>query len=269
MTLGRIDEHEYMARVRERARSAGTVRQRSSLRLHGLIRSAIRLGLLPSRHQLSEGQLIDAYATSRNAVREAMSLLAEEGLVSRRPRRGTVIVGMIRELALEDMSPRRGSLADFDNPDDFENIEVETTRIPITPLLQNRLRTNVSSVWLTEWITLRGGEPFCIYINYSLGDSARELGTDSSSDGLQAIFRRTYGCELRRIDTTVETLTCDERTGRALRVEPGSPLLFRERLMIDADGNPRECNHTFFPGAKVSLRTTTVFPSEPLPADKA
>jgi GntR family transcriptional regulator len=259
MSLKRIDEHEYMSRVRERARSAGTVRQQSSLRLHGLIRSGIRLGLIPSRGQLVEGQLVDTYATSRNAVREAMSLLADEGLVTRRPGRGTVIVGMIHELALEDISPHRGSLTgtDFDNQDDYENIEIETAHIPITPLLRKRLRTAETAVWLTEWLMLRGGEPFCIYINYSLGDSARELGTEPASDGVQAIFRRTYGCELGWIDTTVESLTCDERTGRALMVEPGSPLLFRERLMIDSDGHPRECNHTFFPAAKVSLRAVT------------
>ncbi|MCI2415905.1 GntR family transcriptional regulator [Saccharopolyspora sp. K220] len=264
MSSGPIDEREYMAKARERARSAGVVRQRSSLRLHGLIRSGIRLGLLPHRGQLVEGQLVDDYATSRNAAREAMSLLAEEGLVTRRPGYGTVVVGMIRELALEDISAQRGSAtgAAVDNPHEYQNIEIETARIPITPLLRNRLRTNESTVWVTEWMTLRDGEPFCIYINYSLGNSARQLGTDAASDGLLAIFRRTYGRALGRIDTTVESLTCDARTGRALRVEAGSPLLFRERLMVDVDGNPRECNHTFFAGAKVSLRSVTTIDSD-------
>jgi DNA-binding GntR family transcriptional regulator len=188
-----------------------------------------------------------------------MSLLADEGLVTRRPGRGTVIVGIIRELALEDISPNRGSLtgADFDNQDTYQSIEVETAQIPITPLLRKRLRTTETYVWLTEWLMLRDGEPLCIFINYSLGDSARELSINPASDGVQAIFRRTYGCELGWIDTTVESLTCDERTGRALMVEPGSPLLFRERLMIDSNGQPRECNHTFFPAAKVSLRAVT------------
>jgi GntR family transcriptional regulator len=259
VALRQIDGHEYMTRARERARSAGVVRQRSPLRLHALIRSGIRLGLLPSMAQLVEGQLIDAYATSRNAVRETMSLLAEEGLVSRSPGRGTVVAGMIHELALEDISPRRGSLSDTGRggQHEYSNVEIETACIPLTPLLRNRLRTKQPWVWVTEWLTLRGGEPLLVYINYSLGSSARELGTDEASDGLQAIFRRTYGAELARIDTTVESVTCDERTGRALGVEPGSPLLFRERVMIDVDGVPRECNHTFFPGGKVSLRAVT------------
>jgi GntR family transcriptional regulator len=263
-----MSAQEYMLRARERAR--GRVRQQSSLRLHGLIRSGIRLGLLPSREQLVEDELVDAYATTRNAVRKAMSLLADEGLVTRRPGRGTVVTGMIHELALEDISPRRGSQSemDFHNLDDYQNILVESISIPIVPLLQSRLRTSESCVGVTEWIMLRAGEPFCVYINYSLGDSARELSTDASSDGLQAIFRRTYGCELGRIDTTVESLTCDERTGRVLRVNPGSALLFRERLLIDVDGIPRECNHTFFAGAKVSLRTSTTFaPGAVLPPE--
>jgi len=267
VALGRIGGHEYMTLVRERARSAGVVRQQSPLRLHALLRSGIRLGLLPSMARLVEGQLVDAYATSRNAVRETMALLAEEGLVSRRPGRGTVVAGMIYELALEDISPRRGSLSDTGRggQHEYSNIEIETTCIPLTPSLRNRLSTNQPSVWLTEWLILRGGEPICVYINYSLGGSARELSTDEASGGLEAIFRRTYGDELARIDTAVESVTCDERTGRALGVEPGSPLLFRERVMIDTNGRPRECNHTFFPGAKVSLRAVTEVGPVPAP----
>jgi GntR family transcriptional regulator len=261
---GPVDQQqEYMARMRQRASSGARVRQRSPLRLHGLIRSGIRLGLLPCREQLVEDQLVQAYATSRNAVREAMSLLAEEGLVTRSPRHGTVVVGGIAEMALEDISPQRGSLpapaTGFQNPDDFQNTMLEIARIPITPLLRARLQTSEQAVWVAEWITLRAGEPLAIFTNYWLGAGVqRELGTDALSEGLEATFLRTYGRPLGRIDTSVESVMCDERTGRVLRIEPGSPLLFRERLLMDVDGLPREYNHTFFAGNKVALRTTTV-----------
>ena len=264
MRAGPVDQQqEYMARMRQRARSAARVRQRSPLRLHGLLRSGIRLGLVPRREQLVEDQLVQAYATSRNAVREAMGLLAEEGLVTRSPRHGTVVVGGIAEMALEDISPQRGTLPSpangFQNPGGYHNTMLEIARIPTTPLLREQLQTGEPGVWMAEWIAHRKGEPLAIFTNYWLGAGVqRELGTEASSDGLEASFLHTYGRALGRIDTSVESVMCDERTGRALRVEPGSPLLFRERLLVDVDGVPREYNHTFFPGSRVALRTTTV-----------
>lgn len=249
MSVRRISRREYMAKARER--SAGTVRQRSPLRLHGLIRSGIRLGLLSSREQLVENHLVDVYSTSRNAVREAMSVLADEGLVARSPGRGTVVVGRIHELAMDDFSREQ------DSDHEYVSILIEQARVPVTPLLRQRLRTDGPSVWLAEWLTLRDGEPLCIGTRYSLGCRMRELGTDASAPDLPVRFRSAYGRELGQIRTTVESLTCDERTGRVLGVEPGSPLLLRERLLLDSDGVPWEWNHTFFPGARVSLRTVT------------
>ncbi|OLT10401.1 hypothetical protein BJF78_28875 [Pseudonocardia sp. CNS-139] len=193
---------------------------------------------MPRREQLVEEQLVQAYATSRNAVREAMSLLADEGLVTRSPRHGTVVVGGIAEMALDDISPQRGSLPEpesgFRNPGDYQNTMLECARIPVTPLLQLRLRTAQQAVWMAEWMTLRAGEPVAIFTNYWLEGERRELGTESSSPGLEASFLRSYGRPLGRIDTSVESVMCDERTGRILGVDPGAPLLFRERLLSDA-----------------------------------
>src|ERR1022692_2446265 len=88
-------ERRYNALIRERARVEGAEKQHSSLRVYGLIKSAIRIGLLGPEEKLLEPDLVRTYAASRGAVREALGQLADEGLVTREPRHGTVVRGSI------------------------------------------------------------------------------------------------------------------------------------------------------------------------------
>jgi DNA-binding GntR family transcriptional regulator len=70
---------------------------------------------LPFGHRLAESNLAARFGTSRASIREALYLLAQEGLIDRSPRRGTfvrefdrreieelyVVRGLLEELALE------------------------------------------------------------------------------------------------------------------------------------------------------------------------
>ena len=79
--------------------------QTSSRRAHDLIRSSIRMGMVPRSAMLMEHKLVSGLATSRNAVREALQLLATEGLVERSVRTGTRLIGSILEVPIDQFLP--------------------------------------------------------------------------------------------------------------------------------------------------------------------
>ncbi|PMR69131.1 GntR family transcriptional regulator [Halomonas heilongjiangensis] len=78
-------------------RDEGSVRQR----LHQVLRqSIIRMVLAPGQ-ALSEKEIAETFAVSRQPVREAFIRLSEAGLVEVRPQRGTYVVRISRQAVLE------------------------------------------------------------------------------------------------------------------------------------------------------------------------
>jgi GntR family transcriptional regulator len=250
MSAEPMDQKRFEAARRERARLASDVRQRSALRLHGLLRSSIRHGLFEFREHLHEEGLIEEYGTSRNAVRQALSLLVEEGLVSRGPRNGTVVVGQIATLSLDD---RRGEAAD--ELSSYRSQLVDDARVPTTPLIRNKLDITDDRVRMSEWIYFRQNVAYCVMTSYWVGEDneSSPLIVENMDAGFDKLFEKHYGQKLARVDYSVESVRCDEQTGRALRVPVGTSLLFKERVLIAEDGHPREYSHTHYVANQIAL----------------
>jgi GntR family transcriptional regulator len=219
-----------------------------------MIRAGIRQGLVGASEQLVEGDLVKSYATSRNAVREAMGLLADEGLVTRTPRYGTVVVGSIARVSL---ITGQAWWEDGDK-ETFESVRLDSIALPMTTMLRTLLDSAAASVNLIEWLLRRDGAPFCVYTNYWTGGSTpRRPINEHSTDDFSELFEDYYGVGLGTIDLNVEAVMCDARMAKVLDLEPGEPVLFRERLLTDTDGVPREYSHAYWPGTKVSLHLST------------
>ncbi|MEH6641267.1 GntR family transcriptional regulator [Vreelandella glaciei] len=70
-------------------------------RLHQVLRQAIIRMVLAPGQALSEKEIADLFAVSRQPVREAFIRLSESGLVEVRPQRGTYVVRISRQAVLE------------------------------------------------------------------------------------------------------------------------------------------------------------------------
>lgn len=81
----------------QREGSDVSVRQR----LYNVLRQAIIRMVLAPGQALSEKEIADLFAVSRQPVREAFIRLSEAGLVEVRPQRGTYVVGISRQAVLE------------------------------------------------------------------------------------------------------------------------------------------------------------------------
>ncbi|MDF2442294.1 MAG: GntR family transcriptional regulator, partial [Subtercola sp.] len=159
-------------------------RQTSALRLYGLLRSAIRHGHIAQLEHLVEDRLIIDYKMSRNAVRRALSLLAEDGLVSRGPRHGTVVVGSIASLVLDDP---RGE--DPEHVNSYTIVVVEQGEVPTNPLLAEKLATTSDTLHMVERICYRFGQPYCVHTTYWQvgGDAIRPSITDFPGRGFDKL----------------------------------------------------------------------------------
>lgn len=81
----------------QRTSSDISVRQR----LHDVLRQAIIRMVIAPGQALSEKEIADLFAISRQPVREAFIRLSESGLVEVRPQRGTYVVRISRQAVLE------------------------------------------------------------------------------------------------------------------------------------------------------------------------
>jgi DNA-binding transcriptional MocR family regulator len=79
--------------------------QTSPWRVHNLLRTGIRDGLYPPGHIFDEARLGRELGSSRNSVRQALQMLAQERLVVRERGRGTVVTGAMIDIKLGDLMP--------------------------------------------------------------------------------------------------------------------------------------------------------------------
>lgn len=89
--------HTTLQTLWQETRDSDSVRHR----LHEVLRQAIIRMLLAPGQALSEKEIADLFAVSRQPVREAFIRLSESGLVEVRPQRGTYVVRISRQAVLE------------------------------------------------------------------------------------------------------------------------------------------------------------------------
>jgi GntR family transcriptional regulator len=237
---------------RRAGRAARLGGSQSPMRVRGMIRSEIRQGVLTDGDQLVERQMVESYGSSRTAIREAMGQLAEDGLITRQTRYGTIVAGRITSVSLIT-----GSWWTEGEQHSFEPIDIESGELPATEMLRTLLRSTEDTVHMTDWLLRRGGEPFSLFTNFWIGDPRpRSLGDGGQRDDFAALFESHHGVALGKAVVNVEAVSSDARMAKLLDTKPGRPLLFRERLLYDVDGVPREYSHAYWSGVKASLSLT-------------
>lgn len=238
-----IDTHGASEAAFRRAHPRDTsALQKSPRRVHSLLRSGIYSGTIEPDEKLSEEELVREFGASRNSVREALAMLADEGLVTRTTRVGTVVVGHITSLTVDGM----GAPAD-DTDDTSRHRQLDSAVVPSTRTLRAALATDSDTVQMTEFLIYRDGRPFTLYTSYQrVGASPIPFDRYGPGWTIAAAFEASYGAPLAHIDTHLSAVACEARTSRKLRVAEGTPTLLRARLLADAGGEHREYSFAYF-----------------------
>lgn len=243
-------------------REKGKGAHSSPRRAYEQLRASIRAGTLDPQQRLVDDGLADVLGASRNSVRRALQMLAEDGLITRERGTGTTLCRPILEVPAGEMLPRnaarsaegaeRGGLVVF-----VEELRNEVVACPAE--LRDRLGVEARTLFVYEQLVLLSGEPAYVRIGYiprardsdDLGARIEALDRDLQS--FEENFAGIFGVPFGGSRTTVEALSCSRRIAHLLQIEEGSPVLLRELTLLDALGQIREVSYTHFRGDRIAL----------------
>ncbi|PRY11186.1 GntR family transcriptional regulator [Kineococcus rhizosphaerae] len=242
----------------ERARRARAEEvQTSPTRVYELIRSMIRDGTVPQDGALGEADLVRHLGASRNAVRRALQMLADDGVVVRQRRAGTSVLHDIVAVRDGEVGPRA-----YEGAADEGRLRVSTLecrRIPVPPPVRRGLGTDATSVLLLEQVGFVGGSPLYLRVGYNVTDlsveeflrriEANHVRYPPIAEVFESLFDVPYGSS----SSVVEAVSCEERAAGLLGIPEGSPVLLRELMTRQTDGTPRELSFTHFRGDRVAI----------------
>jgi DNA-binding GntR family transcriptional regulator len=228
--------------------------QNSPRRAHALLRAAIRRGLIPASQSVEEHSLMLSMRMNRTSIRAALQQLNDEGLVSRKQRLGTSIVGGISRVPLLEFLPVEGwqSARGEEDAGWGEPMHVdhrEWLEIEAEDYVAECLELEDRRVMMQEDVLRREGEPLAILVGYypirRSGD-ADELDSDIRIDLLRSLSSASF-------EATVEAINCDERSAKILGVNPGAAMLVRETIVREPDGTPLLLAFGHYRGDRVAM----------------
>jgi GntR family transcriptional regulator len=200
----------------------------------------VSLELGPGDSLPSEEALADEYGVSRITVRHALSILAEEGLLTRQRGKGT----FVSERARIVDSPRSSGF--------IEDIIAmgHKTRVKILHLgmvqahgtVQERLGLNPPArVLRIEKVRLLDGNPFSYVVNHlpeKIG--LRIQSMDLTERPLLSILEEDLRIRAWEAVQTIEATVAEPDVAAHLEIRTGDPLLRVERTVFDTKGKPME-----------------------------
>jgi GntR family transcriptional regulator len=219
-----------------------------------ILRSAIQSGRYgPGDYLPGELALMETYEVSRATVRRAILTLEREGLIDRRPGKGTrVVVGKAIPLSdsigdhlhLIERSARKTSIT-----------VLAVDHQPATPAVSRALDVAPSTeiVAITR-VRRKGDLPLRYMITYlptALGDQLQR-STLRRVTVVGAL--KDLGHPVRRAEDEIGATLADPGVAAALEISAGEPLIEIYRRMLDADGAPLAYQWTVVPSGMFRLR---------------
>ncbi|WP_239166977.1 GntR family transcriptional regulator [Actinoplanes italicus] len=230
-----------------RRRRADRARQVADVLRHQVLSGAFPAGTLPA-----ESQLCHDFAASRNTVREALGLLAAEGLVERLPGVGTLVCsakyahGLDRLAGLAETLHHQGSITN----------RVRTVGLVDPPaVVARRLRVpDGEQVVYLERVRSLDGTPVSLDLTYLPQDiGVPLLAEDLAGRDVFVLIEELTGQSLGHADISIEAVNADSHSADLLGVADRAALLMVDRLTHLADGRPVDLEWIRFRGDRLTL----------------
>jgi GntR family transcriptional regulator len=202
--------------------------------LKNVLRNGIEsLEFSPGGRLPSERALAETYGVSRITVRQALDLLAREGLIRRR--RGRLGGTFVREGAATARAVKlSGSFDALFSKRDISRIEVLALDVRSSNAdVASALRLPAGSpVTYVERILVTAGGPIAYVRNFLPVAVGRRLARRELASMMVQEALRRHGVRLTRVRDEVEATLADATTARLLDIRPGRPLLSLRRVFF-------------------------------------
>jgi GntR family transcriptional regulator len=185
-------------------------------------------------------------------VREALQLLVAEGLIVRRRKSGTSVVGQIVEIPADEM------LIPADVTDDgrFRVTKLGEQTVDGDPFMSRRLGLAGERITISEWLITVDGKPASLRTSFMPEGQASSRIVDRILD-LASTFEYVFETPLGGFQSTIEAVALEPRMAGLLGLPIGSPALMRELVLRDEEGRAREIGYTLYRGDMFAVTTTS------------
>lgn len=208
-------------------------------------------GVLPDEHELAT----DLNA-SRNAVREALGLLREDGLVVRRRGVGTLVATPTYGHGLDRLSGLAEELAGHGTVTNEVLVAEQVARPPSDVLRRLSLADDSSAVHI-ERVRRVEGEAISwdsTYLPSDIGSGV--LDADLTTRDVFAVLEETTGQPLGHAEVEVRAATADAETATMLEIDQGAAIFLIDRLTRLPDDTPVDVELLRVRADRMTLRAT-------------
>lgn len=202
----------------------------------------------------TETELCGIYAASRHTIREALRLVEEAGLVSRRQGSGTTVIAHETRGRLVQDITSMGGLLQYPEETRLTVLrarEVPASEVPGVPEGEAWLRIDaIRRVRITT-------APIAfttLYIRAEYAGVVEEIGQVPGP--VYAMIERRFGLQLSSVEVDLSGGGVPEAQAALLEVEPGAPALMIHRRYLDQNGRVFEVSEGCHPAPRFTYRAT-------------
>jgi GntR family transcriptional regulator len=233
-----------------RTSSRGDGRQPKYLRIHRDLSDRISSGQWPAGHPLpSQQQLAAEFGVSVMTLRQALQLLADDGLIQTRHGAGTHVAARYAY----DLGGLRSFAADLSAQDAGITTEVLAAgTVPPPAGIAARLGASGQVLRLRR-LRLSGSRPLIVQTSYLPAALAHLISPeDLGLRGLYTILAE-HGLAIARADETITPAALGPRDARDLARPRSSPALLSHRVSFTAAGRPVIDDYALLPADSVAI----------------
>jgi GntR family transcriptional regulator len=223
-----------------------------------VLRQQIHAGAYPDGLP-PESELAAEFFVSRNTIRQALTILKNEGLIERGPKVGTHVARRKYDHGLDALL---GLKETFKNLGEVRN-EVRAA-MPVTapPSVASRLRLKHGEpAVFVERLRYLGDLPLSLDLTYLTPDIGSQiLSHPLETNDLFALIEQVSGQRLgsASLALALEAIPADAHSAATLQVPDGAALLMLERLTSLDDGRPVDLEYVRMRGDRITMRGNLV-----------
>ena len=221
-------------------------------RVADVLRQQIHAGTYPDGLP-PENELAAEFAASRNTIREALTVLKNEGLIDRGPKVGTHVAQRKYDHGLDALMGLKETLKHLGEVRNEVRAAMPVTAPP-TVARRLQLAAGEPAVFV-ERLRYLGDLPLSLDLTYLTPDIGSQiLCHPLETDDLFALIEQVSGQRLGSAALALEAIPADAHSAATLQVPDGAALLMLERLTSLDDGRPVDLEYIRMRGDRITMR---------------
>jgi GntR family transcriptional regulator len=226
----------------------------ASLPIYHQIRNKIQDWIINKEYGLgeqipSETDLAKTFNVTRITVRQAISLLVQEGLLTRKRGSGTFVTNdakLIGSFGLDFTGFMDGLFLQVSKTKTY-SAKIEVIATPRS--VKEKLNIEDEEIVKIERVRTMNGQIFALTINYIPKEIGLKIEEKTLFEKpLLKIMEVDLGVEFDEAFQTIEASFSDQHVSDQLEIENGTPILFVERIMYGKKKRPIELVQTSYRG---------------------